>query len=197
MQNALLSVVFVVILANTALSQHNEYIEITEKDITEYPEITSDKISVFGMHLGMNPDDVYLSLINNKNLNYYVDQMHMTNDVRIYVYDKDEFGKDKNCILYLIWENRQIELSSISFFEDFDSYLIGNTKKLLGFDAIDADSDLSKDFLGIPDHDFVTLNIPSNRIKHRTYFYKSKGLSVTFKENADEQSVIFTICLNN
>ena len=49
--------------------QHSSKIEITEKDITQYPKIKSNEILVFGIRLGMKRSDV--NELRSKNPNLY------------------------------------------------------------------------------------------------------------------------------
>jgi hypothetical protein len=167
--------------------------EITQSDLTPYPGPKWDKISVFRIRLGMSIDSVNLILSQNKQLYYYEDKNHRTQDYRIYVYDKDEFGSKKNCILYLIWSKSCPGLSRITFFEDFEPYLIDFSKKLLTTDPFLKDSRITKNCLGEPDEQKVTLDIPSIKTKHTTNFYKSRGIQVTLKENGENETVVFAI----
>ncbi|HPB03037.1 MAG: hypothetical protein RB294_08570 [Bacteroidales bacterium] len=169
------------------------YAEITKTDITLTTGFTMDKVSIFGIHLGMTAEEVINTLAGNNNLYYYEDKTHGTKDYRIYVYDTDETGKKKNCILYLIWTENRSELNRITVFNDFETYLQGNTKKLLSTEAVDSNSDFYKTHLGAPDSSAVTLDLPSIGYKHTTFYYPDKFLQVTLKQDGDKASVVFAI----
>jgi hypothetical protein len=185
--------VFTIILSSSLYSQDNSsVIEITTTDITLYPKLKSNKISVYGIHIGMTQSEVNKILSENSKLYYYVDKVHTTTDNRIYVYDRNKDMEKRNCILYLIWTDNSKELSKITFFEDFASYLVGSTSKLLTFEGFDSQSKLSQDYLGYPNKTKITLDIPSIGLKHTTYYYYSKGIEITFKESSDGKTAVFT-----
>lgn len=191
-------------------------IEITETDITKYSNLKSDSISVFGISIGMSKSDVNKLKDHNNNLYFEVEKptefggekMKME-DYRIYVYNKKEnvkkenrflkwfFSSEKNskkdCILYLIWEKKSNLLTSITFFEDFKPYLIGLSSRLLTFDTIDSNSKISQEYLGNPDETKVTLDVPSIKLKNISYFFTSKGISITEvnSENSKTISMMF------
>ncbi|MGD9492946.1 MAG: hypothetical protein AB7V36_06285 [Bacteroidales bacterium] len=169
------------------------YAEITKTDITLTTGFTMDKVSIFGIHLGMTVEEVINTWAGNNNLYYYEEKTHGTKDYRIYVYDTDGFGEKKNCILYLIWTENQSTLNRITIFNDFKYYLQGNTKKLLSTEAVDSNSDFYKTHLGAPDSSAVTLDLPSIGYKHTTFYYPDKFLQVTLKEDGGEKSVVFAI----
>lgn len=169
------------------------YAEITKTDITLTTGFTMDKVSIFGIHLGMTAEEVINTWAGNNNLYYYEEKTHGTKDYRIYVYDTDETGKKKNCILYLIWTENRSALNKETVFNDFESYLKGDTKKLLSTEAVDNNSDFYKKHLGAPDSSAVTLDLPSIGYKHTTFYYPHKFLQVTLKQDGDKASVVFAI----
>ena len=191
-------------------------IEITETDITKYSNLKSDSISVFGISIGMSKSEVNKLKDQNKNLYFEVEKSTEFNgekmkmeDYRIYVYNKKEnkkkenrflkwfFSSEKNskkdCILYLIWKKKSNILTSITFFEDFKPYLIGLSSGLLTFDTIDSNSKISKEYLGNPDETKVTLDVPEIKLKNISYFFKSKGISITEvnSKNSKKISMMF------
>ena len=166
-------------------------IEITETDITKYPKLKSDRISVFGISLGMSKSDVNNLIEQNKNLYFKVDVMQKE-DYRIYVYNRFlncRFLPKKDCILYLIWKKKCNPLTSITFYTDFKPYLVGLSSKLLTFDAIDKNSTISQEYLGNPDEIKVTLDIPLVQLKNTSYFFKSKGIDITEVNTGDSKNV--------
>jgi len=187
-------------------------IEITETDITKHSNLKSDRISVFGISIGMPKSDLNKLKDQNKNLYFEVEKpmkfagetMKME-DYRIYVYNTKENKKKENrilkwlfssekkskkdCILYLIWEKESNLLTSITFFEDFKPYMIGLSSRLLTFDTIDANSQISQDYLGNPDETKVTLDIPSIKSKNISHFFKSKGISITEVNHKDSKNI--------
>jgi hypothetical protein len=184
--------IFTIILTGTLNSQDNSsVVEITTKDITLYPNLKSDKINVFGIHIGMTQFDVYKILSENSQLYYLIDKEHATTDFRIYVYDINKDNEKRNCILYLIWTDNSNELSEITFFEDFSPYLVGSTSKLLTFEGFDFQSKLFQDYLGYPNKTKIALDIPSIGLKHTTYCYYSKGIEITIKESSGGKTAVF------
>ena len=167
------------------------YAEITKTDITLTTNFSMETVSVFGIHLGMTVEEVIDTWAGNDDLYYYEDKNHGTKDYRIYVYDTDESGKKKNCILYLIWTDNRSALNRITVFNDFETYLQGNTKKLLSTEAVDSNSDFYQKYLGTPDSSAVTLDLPSIGYKHTTFYYPQKFLLVTLKQDGDKASVVF------
>jgi hypothetical protein len=165
--------------------------EITATDITAYPNLKSNRISVFDIQIGMSQTEVKKILSGNNQLYYYVGNEHTTTDYRIYVYDRDKDNEKRNTILYLIWTDNNKELTIITFFEDFAPYLVGASSKLLTFEGFDFQSKLSQDYLGYPNKTKVTLYVPSIGLKHTTYYYYSKGIEITFKESSDGKTAVF------
>ena len=186
--NSMKKIVFLVLiclLAGSLFGQRNaEVIEITKTDITLYPTLTSNQISVFGIRIGMTKREVNEMLSENSNLYYYEDKSHSTPDHRVYVYDKDRDGKKQNCILYLIWSNGKKDLDRITFFEGFESYLVGKASKLLTLEESDDQSNFFHEYLGDPSSSAITLEVPMIGVKHTTYYYDAKGIEVTFKEES-------------
>lgn len=184
----LLSLLSVLFLAG---QQHHSSTEITQVDFTHNNELTSGDLSVFGIGLGMSQNEAMAAMDLHPELYYEEDNMHESGDFRIYVYDRMDNGASKNCILYLIWDNGQATLSSITFFEDFIFYLQGSSRDLLTLNAIDPESDIYRNYLGEPGYSEVTLDIPMIGLKHITYYYPSRGLEITHKRNSDGESVVF------
>lgn len=169
------------------------HVEITENDITLTPLLSMDKVSIFGIHLGMTVEEVMDTWAGNDNLYYYEDKNHGTKDYRIYVYDTDGFGEKKDCILYLIWTDNRSALNRVTVFNDFESYLQGKTKKLLSTEAVDNNSEFFRTYLGAPESSAVTLDLPSIGYRHTTFYYPQKCLQVTLKEDGDKKSVVFAL----
>jgi len=189
---------FLTILVNNILFSQNDSlgIEITTTDITLYPKLKSDKISVFDIRVGMTQDEVNQLLSNKSQLHYSVDEgqpsSHRTSDHRIFVWDKDENNEKKNCLLYLIWTDNTEKLTGITFFEDFAPYLVGATSKLFTFEDFDIKSNLLKDYLGYPNKTEVTLDDPvANKLKHTAYYYYPKGIAMILKENSKDKTSVF------
>jgi hypothetical protein len=188
-------ILFILILSlnNTLYSQNNVTdIEITNTDITLYPELKSNKISVFGIQVGMTQTKVNKILSENSKLYYYVNNGHNTTDYRIYVYDRNKANEKRNCILYLIWTDNNKELTEIVIYGDFAPYLVGSSSRLLTFEGFDFRSKLSQDYLGYPNKTKVTLDIPSIGLKQTTYYYYSKGINIMFTESSDGNTAYFS-----
>lgn len=166
-------------------------VEITEENIVEHPYLKSDKITVFGLKLGMTRETVFKIIEANKNLEYNIDYTHMTKDFRVYVSDKNNPSDDEQ-ILYLIWVNNAKELDNIVFYKNFEKFLVGNTKTFFTLDFQDPNSNLYKYYLGKADEKLVTLDIPSINLKNTSYYYDLKGLSFIETLSGTTKSVSFS-----
>lgn len=193
----ILPFIFIFTLASSLFSQDNSAeIEITDTDITLYPDLKSNKISVFGIQIGMTRTEVNKILSENSQLHYHIDDNHTSSDYRIYVYDRNKDNEKQNCILYLIWTDNNKELTEIVIYGDFAPYLKGATSKLLTFEGLDYNSKLSKDYLGYPNKTKVTLDVPPIGLKETTYYYYSKGIKIMFTESSDYKTVFFSFFQN-
>ena len=191
MKKTLLFILLISLTHNLFSQEKSAEIEITASDITVYPKLKSNRISVFDIQIGMSQSEVNKILSENSQFYYFIDNEHTTTDYRIYVYDRNKYNEKRNCILYLIWSDNNIELTKITFFEDFAPYFVGATSKLLTFEGFDFQSKLSQDYLGYPNKTKVTLDVPSIGLKHTTYYYYSKGIEITFKESSDGKTAVF------
>ena len=156
--------------------------ELTSVDITKVKDARGDKITVFGTRLGMTHAEAKAILDKNRQLTYKVDG---ANPDRIYV--NSAAGAE---LFYLIWEPGKPKLTRISIFRDFGPFLVGDTKLLLTRDAI-SDSRLRSEFLGAPDREKVTLDIPSIKLHHVSYWHEKRWIVVTLQQ--PEGRVVFAL----
>ena len=192
----IITLIFAIIIMSTQslFAQENaSTVEITQEDITNYPQSTSENISVWGIKLGMSANEVAEQLSNYEKVVAYIDDMHTTEDLRVYVNYKEYPEGEEEEMLYLIWEENKGVLTQISFFEDFNRFLVGLSKDLMTTNSFESGSDINTKYLGNYDKEEVTLDMPSISLKHTTYTYIKKGLKITHKENSDGTSVVFSI----
>ena len=164
-------------------------IELTEDDITNYPQLNADKISVYGIRLGMKQEEVKKILDDNKTI-LYKDDPQKT-DIRIYVYYKTDIGMRGSTILYLIWKDGSKELTHIVVYKDLSDKMKGETKKLFEQDAVNPDSELFKNYLGSSDGEMVTLDIPSIQSKITEYYHNAKGIKIIMNKYGEETKYFF------
>ena len=93
----------------------------------------------------------------------------------------------------MIWYDGQDQLGRITVFESAGNYLIGNTLQLITEDAIDPKSEAMKAFLGSAKESRITLDVPSINLEHTTYYYPSRGMEVTLKDNNGNKGVVFAL----
>lgn len=148
---------------------------MTKSDITTMAEFRSDKVTLFGVHLGMSRKGAEEILRRNEKLSVEEDEKNAT---RLYVSDRTEDGSKNLNIAYYIWPPEVDELAQITIFEGCAPYLVGRTKRLPTADAITPESDIYESFLGAPDRSEVTLEIAMIGVKQTTYYYDSKRLNV-------------------
>ena len=153
-----------------------EVSEITELDVTSINDFRADKISIFGVKLGMSMNKSLDTLIRNKDITIEKDE---SDSNRYYVYDKTEDGAKGNCILYLIWNKNEPGLKRITIYTKFSKYLIGKTKHLLTYDVLNRRSKITKTFLHSPHRSEITMEIHTIKLKETTYYYHDKWIEVS------------------
>ena len=119
--------------------------EITKVDITEYKDIKSTEITVFGLYLNMKLEDIVKEV--DKYDFIYVEK-DVFNENRLYLYDDKATNAD-NTLAYLILDENTFDLKQIVLYPNMIKYLIGNTKKLLTLEMINQNSDIVKYFTGV------------------------------------------------
>lgn len=164
--------------------------EITTGEIKTLLNTQSERLSIMGLNLSMTLRQAQAFLNNSDSL---IGERDSYNPGRIYVYEKTTGGGKGKALLYLIWDGRAT-MKQLTVFEDFKSHLNDNFKKLLTMEALDKNSEFTKNFIGTPDRSAVTLDVQSIRYKHITYFYDKIGLEVTRKiENGKDVGVVFAL----
>lgn len=164
--------------------------EITEGEIKTLINTRSERLSIMGLNLSMTLEKAQAFLNNSDSL---IGERDNYNRGRIYVYEKTSSGGKGKALLYLIWDGRAT-MRHLTVFEDFKSYLNDDFKKLLTMEALDKNSQFTKNFIGTPDRSAVTLDIQSTGYKHITYYFDRIGLELTRKiENGKDVGVVFAL----
>lgn len=177
-----------------SIAQHTDSLpDLSRTDITLHKKFRADKVSIFGFKLGLSLKAAEQIWQTNTTLITKNDDLVTDGSTRFYVYDKKESGEPDHCLLYLIWNKGDTTLSQISFFGGMEKYLVGKTKALLSFDAVDKYSDLSKKFLGKPDKAEITLDVPDIHLKHKTFYYNKLGLEICEQNDEKDHLVVFAI----
>lgn len=146
-----------------------EEYEITKIDITTIPNINSLKISVKGIKLGDNKEQV-MKLLG------HPDEI---NEMGIFFY------KESTSPLFAIVFDSENSIRRIVLFPSMAKYVIGNTKKLLSH-LIATDDELRYYLLGIEDD---KIKSPTGRV---TYRYLKEGFEITyFKMGSDVEDFMF------
>ncbi len=166
--------------------------ELTECDITSIKEFRADKVTVFGVSLGMTKEEALPLLNADERLIVKQDKFNPT---WLCVYDKNPDGSEGEQVLQYVWKPTEQGLSTITIFETCSKYLKGNTKRLLTLEVLDPHSDFSKSFLGYPNRSEVTANIPELGLKHTSYYYDAKWLKIVHKQSEGSDSVIILLGL--
>ncbi len=177
-------------------TKRKTYKEITKTDITRYKNITAKEILVFGIHLGMTPDEVSESIKYNSAIFLKEDPF---NENRIYLYDTNKINNKNRCIGYLKYtsepDNSKLRLSEVVLYFDFIHYMVGNSKNLLTLEVINKNSQIVKNFIGFPATRNTELDIPSLGLKSFSYYYPDKNFKITRYISDDGSSLSFSILL--
>jgi hypothetical protein len=164
--------------------------EITKGEIKTLINTQSERLSIMGLNLSMTVEKAQAFLNNSDRL---IGERDDYNLGRIYVYEKTTGGGKGKALLYLIWDGRAT-MKQLTVFEDFKSYLNNDFKKLLTMEALDQNSQFTKNFIGKPDRSAVTLDIQSTGYKHITYYFDKIGLELTRKiDNGKDVGVVFAL----
>jgi len=166
--------------------------EITKVDITEYKDIKSTEITVFGLYLNMKLEDIVKEV--DKYDFIYVEK-DVFNENRLYLYDDKATNAD-NTLAYLILDENTFDLKQIVLYPNMIKYLIGNTKKLLTLEMINQNSDIVKYFTGLPDQRKKVMDIPSLHMESYEYFFPDRNFVLTKNKN-DSEIKIYLSLVNN
>jgi hypothetical protein len=179
-------------LANFAPAQSTaaSRVDITVAEVPSLIGLKSENLSVFGLHLGMSRPDAERLLRDSGKFMGIQDEYNST---RIHVYEKLPNGAKGKAVLYLIWETNESGLQMITVFQDSRAYLTPSFRRLLTFEAVDNASEFKRRFIGYPHRSKITLDIPTDNIKHTTYFYDEIGLRITHQHHGKDEAVVFTI----
>lgn len=165
-----------------------KYNEITNIDITLNNNMNAKNISVFGLYLSMDIQEVKNKIELNHNIFIERDPF---NSNRFYLLDKEKYSGKNIVLAYFIWEKNNIGLKEIVLYHGFMKYMIGNSKKLLTYDVLDNNSHIFKFFLGQASSKEVILDIPKIQTRSIAYYYANKNFKIT--KNITEQVVTFSL----
>lgn len=164
--------------------------EITKDEIKTLRTIKSEQLSIMGLNLLMTMKSANALLRRSARL---IGERDDYNPGRIYVYERTRSGGKGKALLYLIWD-RGRTMRQITVFEDFQAYLNADFKKLFTPEALDENSQFTKDFIGTPDRSAVTLDIQTTQYRHITYYFDKIGLELTRKiDKGREVGMVFAL----
>lgn len=166
------------------------FYELTTTDITKNSEITAINIKVFGLYLSMKLEEVLPIL--KHNLNIYLKQ-DPYNSNRYYLYDREKYNGKDIVMAYLIWGNDNIGLKEIVLYHGFLKFMVGNSRMLLTYDAIDKHTYIYSSYLGFPSRMEVILDIPDIKMKSTAFYYPNKNFKII--KTVSEQVVSFSMSL--
>ncbi len=150
----------------------------------------STDYTIQGFQLGLTHDQAWKILENN---NLFLGERDGANPSRIYVYSRNDDGSKGKAVLYLIWEPKEREMSSITVYQDCRSFLSQSFRRLLTFEAVDGNSEFKRKFIGYPNRSKITLDVPSIDLKHTTYYYDEIGLEITHKHSSEVEEIVFAV----
>jgi hypothetical protein len=166
-------------------------IEITKDDLAKYPGISSDKISVAGIRLGMNKEEI-IKIIEKRNWGYEEKYDPLTSENRFIVNDKlSLLGTGPTNLFRLEWNITDNELKAITFFSDFKDYVKGETKKLFASEAADPNSGFIKSFLGAT---YRTNTTNAGITEETEYDYYTRGFKITISKYRNYDPTV-TFCI--
>lgn len=163
-------------------------LEMTEEDITTYSNFKAEQATIFGLQLGMTQEAAIELIDRNPEITYQFDRYDHR---RLYIHNSS--NDSSNSLMYLIWVEGDAGLKMITFFEPIQPILRGSTKKLLTDDALMQRSRLVKNFLGKPQEERVTLDIPQLDMRNVSYYFHDLGIKVTFAKDGENERVIFAL----
>lgn len=143
--------------------------EITKGKIRTLINTQSERLSILGLHISMTEKEAKVFLEKSKNL--FVE--YNPNPVRIYVYERAATGDKGKALLTLIWDG-QATMKTLVVLEGLKSYLNADFKKLFTLEALDENSQFTKNFIGKPDRAAVTANLSD--LKVINYYFDKIGL---------------------
>ncbi len=162
-------------------------------DITTDKDFKSTQVAIFGLKLGLTVKQAEQIWNANDSLVAKYDNLTSDGSTRYYIYDKNSAGEAQNCLIYAIWNKGDTTLARITFFTEMYKYLKGKTRRMLSFDAIDKNSELSKSFLGKPDKVEVTLDIPDIDFRHKMYYFYKMGLEIGEITDERDHRIVFAL----
>ncbi len=166
-----------------SLGQNSNKLELTTTDIISIGKLDGAEISVYGFYLGMKKEEAKKILQYNSNKitvdynswNIVSKPFNDSTENATYVFDVDPVtGKQKNCILFLGWNDKDPGLARITVFSEFKTHAKGLTWQLFTSDVTNPKSDFYKKWLVKP-----TSGSPG--ISFSSWFYQSRN--ILFVEN--------------
>ncbi|PID89804.1 MAG: hypothetical protein CSA05_03410 [Bacteroidia bacterium] len=169
------AILFLIIFSLHTLQGQTHKIELTKFDITRIKNFSSDRVSAFGVCLGMSKSTAIDVIMANSEI---IPLLNKNRPLTIQVYKRTPEKKFEELLMSLEWASETAGLKEIKILDACRPYLIGNTKQLMTSDVINRNSTLYKTFLGKADltkkNDYTSfINILST-----VYYYKSKKIKV-------------------
>jgi hypothetical protein len=116
---------------------------------------------------------------------------------RLYVYD-EQFGVNGNRspLLYLIFGEADTGIKEIVLYPGISKYLKGKSQRLLTYEAFNQNSDIVKNFTGLPGKRKLIIDIPILSMKSYSYYYPSKNFVLNRHIRGKEILVTFSLVIS-
>lgn len=181
----ILSFLFSAIFAQTPVQ------DLVTTDITKLSDFDGNKISFFGLKKEMTRQEAIDKLNSLKQFVWEYDLFNTksenpntTGETRIYVNLIDDNNREeKLSLLYLIWDEGAVGMSSIVFYKDAGRYMTGENKKLFTPEALIPGNPLTRFLRGTPkktegittnwaypDQHFIFIKYKDTKGEEKTWF---------------------------
>jgi len=195
LKKIIVTAVFAIALLLPCFAQKSDKLELTQTDIISAGKLDGAAISVFGFYLGMKKAEARNILQHNTNKitvdynswNIVNRPISDTIENGCYVYAVDSLtGQQKNCILFLGWNNKDPGLARITVFSEFKEYVKGLTWQLFTSDVANPKSAFYKKWLIRP-----TTGSPG--ISTSSWFYQASNIMIITNSATGEAKYYFML----
>ena len=170
-------------LLTMSIFSQNRIIDLEKDNPSTLIGATYSQFRIFGLSADMTHDEAWARLNKESRVFGEVDPF---NPERIHVYS----AESKKALLYLVWNDYEEQMLSITVFVDCKEYLSTSFKRLLTFEVVDNNSNFRKNFLG---NITRTETIENPFLNERTtdYYYDNIGIRMISQRFGSNERVIF------